>query len=47
MASVFTLEPGVHVAGRGYIGLEEDVLVTATGCEYLGAPQSEVWCVEA
>jgi Xaa-Pro aminopeptidase len=43
--NVFTLELGVHVPGRGYIGLEEDVLVTATGCEYLSAPQTEPWCV--
>jgi Xaa-Pro aminopeptidase len=43
--NVFTLELGVHVPGRGYIGLEEDVLVTATGCEYLSTPQTELWCV--
>lgn len=43
--SVFTLELGVHVPGRGYIGLEEDVLVTATGCRYLSTPQTELWCL--
>jgi Xaa-Pro aminopeptidase len=43
--NVFTLELGVSVPGRGYIGLEEDVLVTATGCEYLSTPQTELWCV--
>lgn len=43
--NVFTLELGAYVPGRGYIGLEEDVLVTATGCEYLSTPQTEIWCV--
>ncbi len=43
--NVFTLELGVHVPGRGYVGLEEDVLVTARGCEYLSTPQTELWCV--
>ena len=43
--NVFTLELGVHVPGRGYIGQEEDMLVTSTGCEYLSTPQTELWCV--
>lgn len=44
-SNVFTLELGVPVPGRGYIGLEENVLVTANGCEYLSKPQMELWCV--
>ena len=39
---VYTVEPGLVVPGYGYIGLEEDVLVTETGCDYLGAPQTEI-----
>lgn len=40
--NVFTLELGTMVQGRGYIGLEEDVLVTASGVEWLSIPQREL-----
>ena len=43
--NVFTLEYGTAVPGRGYIGLEEDVLVTASGVEWLSTPQREPWLV--
>jgi Xaa-Pro aminopeptidase len=44
--NVFTLEYGAAVPDRGYIGLEEDVLVTADGVEWLSNPQRELWLVE-
>ncbi|MEM8530977.1 MAG: Xaa-Pro peptidase family protein [Chloroflexota bacterium] len=36
--NVFTLELGVETSA-GYIGIEEDVVVTEQGCEYLSTPQ--------
>jgi Xaa-Pro aminopeptidase len=43
--NVFTVEYGAEVPGRGYIGVEEDVLVTAAGVEWLSTPQRELWLV--
>ena len=40
--NVFTLELHVTVPGRGIMSLEEDVLVTQDGVEYLSSPQSEL-----
>jgi Xaa-Pro aminopeptidase len=34
---IFTVEPGIYLPGRFGIRLEDDVLVTATGCEVLSS----------
>lgn len=43
---VYTLELGVFVEGRGYLGLEEMVVVTADGCEWLTERQWDMPLLE-
>ncbi|MBP7999448.1 MAG: aminopeptidase P family protein [Chloroflexi bacterium] len=40
--NVFTLEPHVVIPNRGIMSLEEDVLVTEWGVEYLSTPQTSL-----
>lgn len=39
---VFTIEPRLTVPGRGIATIEEMVIVTASGAEYLSSPQKEL-----
>ncbi len=40
---VYTLEPSVTVPGHGLIGIEEDVLLTEDGVEFLSHPQERLF----
>ncbi|MCE9644783.1 MAG: M24 family metallopeptidase [Chloroflexi bacterium] len=39
---IFTIEPGLAVPGYGYMGLEEDVVMTDHSAEYIGEPQRAI-----
>jgi Xaa-Pro aminopeptidase len=39
---VFTIEPSLAVNSYGYLGLEEDVVMTGSGAEYFTKPQTEI-----
>lgn len=43
VGQVYTLELGVRVEGHGYLSLEEMVLVTESGAQWLSTPQKELW----
>ena len=43
---VFTLECGAPTS-RGYLGLEEEIVVEADGARWLAPPQTELWIVKS
>jgi Xaa-Pro aminopeptidase len=43
--NVFTLELYVTTQNYGQVSLEEDIVVTETGCDFLSEPQRELICI--
>ena len=44
---VYTLELGVDVVGRGYLGIEEMAQVTDSGLEWLSERQNSIWVLQS
>jgi Xaa-Pro aminopeptidase len=42
---IFTIEPRLPVEGYGVVTIEEEVLITENGCEFLSTPQKELMLI--
>jgi len=45
IGNAFTLELNVRTTDYGQVSLEEDIIITNSGCEFLSRPQREIICL--
>ncbi|MFX1416500.1 MAG: M24 family metallopeptidase [Promethearchaeota archaeon] len=45
IGNAFTLELNVRTSDYGQVSLEEDIIITKNGCEFLSRPQREIICL--
>ncbi|MBI9071847.1 MAG: aminopeptidase P family protein [Melioribacteraceae bacterium] len=43
---VFTIEPRLPIEGYGIATIEEEVVITKDGCEYISEPQKEIYIIK-
>lgn len=43
---VFTIEPRLPIEGYGIATIEEEVVITKDGCEFLSTPQKEIYIID-
>ncbi|HED06366.1 MAG TPA: aminopeptidase P family protein [Ignavibacteria bacterium] len=46
-SQIFTIEPRLYIEGAGTSTLEEEVLITKDGCEFLSKPQTELMLIKS
>ncbi len=46
VGQVFTIEPRLTIENYGIATIEEEVVITEDGCEFLSPPQKEIYLIK-